>query len=148
MTTSDDAALDRRGGARQRERRRSRSSTPRRPLSFGPDFARRGRVEGRRHDGPVEGFHAQGSNFGPGAENLANYLALRHHDLSELQPCLSVYGLSSLGRSEARVRTALDTLLATLARVSELDKPEYPPLQLVSDGARALRGGTGSYLGA
>ena len=27
--------------------------------------------------------------FRPGAENLANYLALRRHDLSELQPCLS-----------------------------------------------------------
>ncbi len=77
--------------------------------------------------------------FRPGAENLANYLALRRHDLSELQPCLSAYGLSSLGRSEARVRTALDTLLVTLARLSEFAKPEYPPLLRVSDGERALR---------
>ena len=77
--------------------------------------------------------------FRPGAENLANYLALRHHDLTELQAGLSAYGLSSLGRSEARVRTALDTLLATLARLSGLAKPEYPPLLRVSDGERALR---------
>jgi pyruvate kinase len=77
--------------------------------------------------------------FRPGAENLADYLALRHHDLSELQPCLSAYGLSSLGRSEARVRTALDTLLVTLARLSEFANPEYPPLLRVSDGERALR---------
>ena len=77
--------------------------------------------------------------FRPGAENLANYLALRRLDLSELQPCLSTYGLSSLGRSEARVRTALDTLLVTLARLSGIAKPEYPPLLRVSDGERALR---------
>ena len=57
--------------------------------------------------------------FRPGAENLANYLALRHHDLSGLQPSLSAYGLSSLGRSEARVRTALNALLATLARLAK-----------------------------
>ena len=85
--------------------------------------------------------------FRPGAENLANYLALRHHDLSGLQPCLSAYGLSSLGRSEARVRTALDTLLATLARLSDLAKPEYPPLLLMSDGERALREAQDRILG-
>ena len=87
------------------------------------------------------------NEFRPGAENLANYLALRHHDLSELQPFLSAYGLSSLGRSEARVRTALDTLLATLARLSELAKPEYPPLLLMSDGVRALRAAQDRILG-
>jgi pyruvate kinase len=85
--------------------------------------------------------------FRPGAENLANYLALRHHDLSGLQPCLSAYGLSSLGRSEARVQTALDTLLATLARLSDLAKPEYPPLLLMSDGERALREAQDRILG-
>jgi pyruvate kinase len=77
--------------------------------------------------------------FRAGAENLAQYLALRHHDLSRLQPCLSAYGLSSLGRSEARVLTALDALLASLGRLSGLAAPEYPPLLLVSDGERALR---------
>ena len=77
--------------------------------------------------------------FRAGAENLAQYLALRHHDLSRLQPGLSAYGLSSLGRSEARVLTALDALLASLGRLSGLAAPEYPPLLLVSDGERALR---------
>lgn len=77
--------------------------------------------------------------FRRGAQNLADYLALRRHDLSSLQPSLSAYGLSSLGRSEARVRTALDTLLVTLARLSERAKPDYPPLLRVSDGARALK---------
>ena len=76
--------------------------------------------------------------FRAGAENLAQYLALRHHDLSGLQPCLSAYGLTSLGRSEARVLTALDALLASLGRLSGLATPDYPPLLLVSDGERAL----------
>jgi pyruvate kinase len=37
------------------------------------------------------------------ARNLIHYLALRRHDLRALQPKLSALGLSSLGRSEARV---------------------------------------------
>ncbi len=76
--------------------------------------------------------------FLPAAENLAHYLALRRHDLTALQPALSAYGLSSLGRSEARVLTALDALVATLARLSEEGKPDYPPALLISAGARAL----------
>jgi len=51
------------------------------------------------------------------ARNLIHYLALRRHDLRALQPRLSALGLSSLGRSEARVlasvaavRTALQAL--------------------------------------
>jgi pyruvate kinase len=78
-------------------------------------------------------------SFLPGAENLAHYLALRRHDLSALQPGLAAYGLSSLGRSEARVMTALDALSATLARLAEAGKPDYPPALLVSDGERELR---------
>jgi pyruvate kinase len=81
----------------------------------------------------------QNERFRPAAENLAHYLALRHHDLSDLQPALSAYGLSSLGRSEARVLTSLDALLATLGRLAGVATPEYPPPLLVSDGERALR---------
>jgi pyruvate kinase len=81
----------------------------------------------------------QNEHFRAAAENLAHYLALRHRDLSELQACLSAYGLSSLGRSEGRVLTVLDALLATLGRLSGLAQPDYPPLLLVSDGERALR---------
>ena len=77
-------------------------------------------------------------SFLPAAENLAHYLALRRHDLSALQPCLSAYGLSSLGRSEGRVLTALDALIASLARLSRVGAPDYPPTLLVSEGERAL----------
>jgi pyruvate kinase len=44
------------------------------------------------------------------AQNLLHYLALRQHDLRDLQPALTALGLSSLGRSERCV-------LATLAAV-------------------------------
>jgi pyruvate kinase len=67
-----------------------------------------------------------GSPFTPSAENLADYLALRRRDLSGLQSSLAAYGLSSLGRSEARVLTALDSLLATLSRLAGLGAPPYP----------------------
>lgn len=52
--------------------------------------------------------------FQPGAENLAAYIALRRHDLRDLQSRLATYGLSSLGRSEGHVLPALDTLLQAL----------------------------------
>src|SRR5260370_23610056 len=81
----------------------------------------------------------QNEHFLPAAANLANYLTLRHHDLSDLQPCLTAYGLSSLGRSEARVLAALDALIFTLGRASGLAMAEYPLPLLVTDGERALR---------
>ena len=48
------------------------------------------------------------------AINLVHYLALRRHDLRTLQPRLSALGLSSLGRSEARVLEAVDAVRAAL----------------------------------
>lgn len=46
-------------------------------------------------------------DFVPSAENLAAYLALRHHDLRPLQRSLMAHGLSSLGRLESRVLPTL-----------------------------------------
>jgi pyruvate kinase len=79
-----------------------------------------------------------GCAFTPAAENLACYLALRRRDLSALQPALSAYGLSSLGRSEARVLTALDALLATLARLAGTTAPPYPGAAEMEAGMAAL----------
>ncbi|MDP1681487.1 MAG: pyruvate kinase [Burkholderiales bacterium] len=53
-------------------------------------------------------------NFQPSAANLAAYIALRRHDLRELQTRLSAYGLSSLGRSEAQVMHNLDNVLQAI----------------------------------
>jgi pyruvate kinase len=79
--------------------------------------------------------------------NLADYLALRRHDLSDLQCSLASYGLSSLGRSEARTLTALDALLATLKRLcGEPDAP-YPTSELMLAGESALRASCDALFG-
>jgi pyruvate kinase len=52
------------------------------------------------------------------ARNLAHYLALRHHDLRELQLELMPLGLSSLGRCEARVLPNLNAVIAALDSIS------------------------------
>ena len=80
-----------------------------------------------------------GSAFTAAAENLAHYLALRRRDLSALQPALAAHGLSSLGRSEARVLTTLDALLATLARLAGDSTPSYPGPAEIDAGAAMLR---------
>ena len=89
----------------------------------------------------------QNERFRPAAENFAQYLALRTHDLSELQPSLSAYGLSSLGRSDEHILTSLDALLVTLGRLSGLATSEYPSPRLFSDGERTLREEQGRILG-
>jgi|APTNR8051073442_1049403.scaffolds.fasta_scaffold02087_2 pyruvate kinase len=52
--------------------------------------------------------------FEAGATNLAHYLAFRALDLRTLQKILATYGLSALGRSEARVMPTLDAVIANL----------------------------------
>jgi pyruvate kinase len=57
--------------------------------------------------------------FVPSAQNLAAYLAFRRHDLRPFQDELASRGLSSLGRSEGRVMATLDSVLATLAVLTD-----------------------------
>ncbi|HVY14892.1 MAG TPA: pyruvate kinase [Rhodopila sp.] len=84
----------------------------------------------------------------PAMANLAAYLALRRHDLSDLQPSLSRFGLSSLGRSEAHVMASLDALCTTLARLcGETDAP-YPPPGRMAAGERTLRMEQHRFFGA
>ena len=73
------------------------------------------------------------SSWGVGADetsarvlNLSHYLALREHDLTDLQYRLAARGLSSLGRSEGQVALALDTLIATLRRLTGEPGAAYP----------------------
>ena len=47
-------------------------------------------------------------------ENFLHYLALRKHDLRDLQSRLAALGLSSLGRSEPSVLAGLDAVIAIL----------------------------------
>lgn len=65
------------------------------------------------------------------ARNLVHYLALRRHDIRDLQKKLARFGLSSLGRAESHALSAIDTLLTVLHRLvdptSPLDFDEHQP---------------------
>jgi pyruvate kinase len=73
--------------------------------------------------------------------NFAYYLALRRQDLRDLQMALTPWGLTSLGRSEARVLPNLDAAIATLGAVCNHDPatlPKRPPLRAFFRGDRIL----------
>ena len=78
------------------------------------------------------------SAYRPSAMNLARYLALRRHDLSDLQPALSALGLSSLGRCEGHVMANLDAVVAALSRICGADGEPFPAADLWSEGERRL----------
>lgn len=84
------------------------------------------------------------------ASNLAYYLALRRHDLRELQIALMPWGLSSLGRIETRVLANLDAALATLGAVCHQAPhllPHRPPLAAFFEGDRLLKQHTEEVFG-
>jgi pyruvate kinase len=72
------------------------------------------------------GVGADPSKAPPRVLNLSHYIALRAHDLTDLQYRLAARGLSSLGRSESHVALALDTLIATLKRLTGEPGAAYP----------------------
>jgi len=55
--------------------------------------------------------------YRPSARNLVHYLALRQHDLRELQRDLSQLGLSSLGRLEGHTLAAIDAVIFALRKI-------------------------------
>lgn len=82
--------------------------------------------------------------FSDDARNLADYLALRRHDLRPLQERLVAAGLSSLGRGEAQVRTNLARVIGMLsgASVQHLDSDNR------DSGTRRLEDNTARLFGA
>ena len=76
--------------------------------------------------------------YRPSAKNLARYLALRRHDLSDLQPALSALGLSSLGRCECHVMATLDAVAAALSRICGVGAEPFPAADVWSEGERFL----------
>jgi pyruvate kinase len=77
-------------------------------------------------------------DFHSSAANLARYLALRSHDLSELQPALSALGLSSLGRCEGHVMANLDAVAAALLHICGTIVVPFPDADLWAEGERKL----------
>lgn len=70
------------------------------------------------------------------AANLAQYLALRQHDLRDLQDQLALHGLSSLGRCEGHVLHTLEAVREALARMAgtslaseQSDAPVVTPVE-------------------
>jgi pyruvate kinase len=68
-------------------------------------------------------------NYQESARNFAHYLALRRHDLRELQMELAALGLSSLGRSESCAIATVDAVLEVLRRLAghRASKGVHPP---------------------
>ena len=62
-----------------------------------------------------DGVHG---DHGASASNLLHYLALRRHDIRQLQAHLAALGLSSLGRTEPHVFSALQAVMKALLRLS------------------------------
>ena len=89
-------------------------------------------------------------NYRQSARNLVDYVALRRHDLQELQLELAKLGLSSLGRCESWVRSNIDAVRHALRALSGLPSTEPPCCggrvsldegkQLIESNARRLLG--------
>ena len=84
----------------------------------------------------------------PSARNLLHYLALRRHDLRELQDRLATLGLSSLGRSEPCVEATLTGVLELLERGTGVAPSRWPrELVTLDEGRRRLQRSTERLLG-
>ena len=87
-------------------------------------------------------------SFRQSALNLAHYMALRRHELSELQWDLVPLGLSSLGRLEARVMPTLDAVTASCAALAgEEDDQPYPTPEAFMHGESVLDSNSEQTLG-
>jgi pyruvate kinase len=86
----------------------------------------------------------------PGARNLLHYVALRQHDLRELQQQLSELGLSSLGRTESHVLETIRAVLGMLGQLARLERnAAFPAHQTAGllKGPKLLEQHTGVLFG-
>jgi pyruvate kinase len=85
------------------------------------------------------------------ARNLVHYLALRRHDIRQLQEELAALGLSSLGRTESHVLAGLEAVLKVLRRLDgcEWISPDgVGPGVEFAEGRTLLRANTDALLGS
>ena len=84
------------------------------------------------------------------AENLLHYIALRSCHFKPLQMRLARAGLSSLGRAESHLLSAVDAVLSVLhlglGRSWQPDEPDRPKIDLEA-GRRLLNASTEAVLG-
>jgi pyruvate kinase len=94
--------------------------------------------------------HIEREAFLDSSLNLAYYLALRRHDLRQVQAALIPWGLSSLGRIEGRVLPNLDAAIATLGAICQVNSdtlPSRPSLEQFFAGDRLLQEHTDELFG-
>ena len=75
----------------------------------------------------------------PSARNLVHYLALRVHDLGEVQHVLAAHGLSSLGHAESHVLANLDAVLRALRSLTGRVEPAEDGGEIAFDEGERLR---------
>jgi pyruvate kinase len=109
-------------------------------------------LRGEMHDLAVQDERRIGgvdADFRDSAANLLHYVALRRHDLRDLQDALARLGLSSLGRAEAHVMASVEAALTT-ARAA-LGQAERAPASAAigfDQGQQLLQQHTEALLGA
>lgn len=85
------------------------------------------------------------------ARNLIHYLALRRHDIRQLQEALAALGLSSLGRTESHALASIEAVLELLHRLAgrEWVAPDGsgPGLEF-AEGKTLLQANTDALLGS
>jgi len=84
------------------------------------------------------------------ATNLIHYLALRRHDIRQLQAQLATLGLSSLGRTEPHVIGAVDAVMKALNRIVGAEQNSAAPpdgAPEIGEGAALLEKNTERLLG-
>lgn len=84
------------------------------------------------------GVGADRAKLAPRVLNLSHCLALGEHDLTSLEDRLSARGLCSLGRGDSHVELALDTLIATLRRLTGESSAPYPAPAMARAGVAEL----------
>jgi pyruvate kinase len=85
------------------------------------------------------------------ATNLLHYVALRRHDIRQLQSQLAALGLSSLGRTGPHVISALHAVMNALHRIDGTDGNAdgvYEGAPEIGEGATLLDKNTEALLGA
>lgn len=93
------------------------------------------------------------AEFGPEharARNLLHYVALRRHDLREIQLEPASLGLSSLGRTESHVRTSIHAILRILTHLAGKSESEWQESYVnlnLWDGRQLLERHTEELLG-
>lgn len=77
----------------------------------------------------LAGYEETHHGHAASARNLMHYVALRKHDIRHLQTRLARLGLSSLGRTEAHVLEALQTVIVLLQNLIQLKSDAQESLE-------------------